>query len=389
MTLPDISDLTIEEKIGQMLCLGWAGEGCLLGVNEQARVCVQELKAGGMVVMGRNISPSVKPLPPIDATGVRSMLDELNGLASVPLLLSTDQEGGRVARFGTTPFTRMPPALTIGNRGDTDLAYSAARAVAQELLAAGVNWNFAPVADVNSNPENPVIGDRSFGVTPEVVTPMVTAQVRGYQDGGILACVKHFPGHGDTHLDSHHDLPLLPFDLPAMEARELAPFRAAIEAGVASVMTAHILFPALDDSGLPATMSRNILTGLLRERMGFTGLIVTDCLEMKAVSAHWGTAQGAVLAAKAGADVLLVCHTLERQRETFSALLDAARSGDLPLSRIDDAVSRILAAKRRLAESSRPDLSVIGSPTHETLRQTLAHFPPEPDAPTTLGETAG
>jgi beta-N-acetylhexosaminidase len=219
---------------------------------------------------------------------------------------------------------------------------------------------------------------------------MVVAQVRGYQDGGILACVKHFPGHGDTHLDSHHDLPLLPFDLPAMEARELVPFRAAIEAGVASVMTAHILFPALDNSGLPATMSRNILTGLLRERMGFTGLIVTDCLEMKAVSAHWGTAQGAVLAARAGADILLVCHTLDRQRETYAALLDAAQSGDLPLSRIDDAVSRILAAKQRLAESSaQPDLSFIGNPTHETIRQTLSNTTAESNAPTTLGETAG
>lgn len=387
MTLPDVDTLTLEEKIGQMLCLGWSGEGAFLDVNEQARICIQELKAGGMVVMGRNLSPSVKPLPPIDAPGVRGMLDELNSLASIPLLLATDQEGGRVARFGTTPFTRMPPALTIGNQGNTNLAYSAAQVVAQELLAVGINWNFAPVADVNSNPENPVIGDRSFGTNPEAVMSMVVAQVGGYQAGGILACVKHFPGHGDTHLDSHHDLPLLPFDLPAMEARELAPFRAAIEAGVGSVMTAHILFPALDDSGFPATMSYNILTGLLRERMGFTGLIVTDCLEMKAVSAHWGTAQGAVLAAKAGADILLVCHTLDRQRETYAALIHAARSGNLPLSRINDAVSRILAAKQRIAQSARPDLSVLNNPAHEALRQTLSTSP-QSTAPTILGETA-
>jgi beta-N-acetylhexosaminidase len=383
--IPAVSDLALEEKIGQMLCLGWAAPDCLLNVNEQARECVRTMKAGGMVVMGRNVSPPVRPLPPIDAAGVRDMLGAIQMLAEIPLLLATDQEGGRVARFGTAPFTRMPAALAVGQRGDAGLARAAARATAAEFSAVGVNWNFAPVADVNSNPDNPVIGDRAFSSTPDGVAAMVTAQVSGYQEDGVLACAKHFPGHGDTALDSHFDLPTLPFDLAAMERRELLPFRAAIGAGVASVMTAHILFPALDPE-LPATLSRPILTGLLRERMGFDGLIVTDCLEMKAVADHWGTARAAVLAAKAGADVLLVCHTLERQRETFAALFDAARSGELAAERIDDAVGRILAAKRRLALLPHPDLTVIGSPEHQTVR--AAFDADAASAPTTLGVEA-
>ncbi|GAB4464008.1 MAG: beta-N-acetylhexosaminidase [Armatimonadaceae bacterium] len=388
-TLPEIGALSLEEKIGQMLCLGWGGEGALLGINAQARACVQEMKAGGMVVMGRNLSPSVKPLPAIDAPTVRAMLNQLNEMADIPLLLPTDQEGGRVARFGTAPFTRMPPAMTVGERGDTELAHRAAQAVGRELLSVGVNWNFAPVADVNSNPENPVIGDRSFGTNPEAVTPMVVAQVRGYQEAGVLACAKHFPGHGDTSLDSHYDLPRISFNREAMEQRELVPFRAAIEAGVATIMTAHILFPELEPDALPATMSPAILTQLLRNQMGFQGLIVTDCLEMKAVADHWGTACGAVLAAKAGADMLLVCHTLDRQRETYAALLEAARSGELPIERIDNAVRRVLAAKQWVVQAEPLALTVIGSEEHVAIRQELTgETLATAQAPTTLGEQA-
>ena len=390
--LPDIVDLTLEEKIGQMLCLGWGGADCLLRVNDQARECVRDLQAGGMIVMGRNVQAQTKPLPPIDAAGVRAMLEELQSLARIPLLVGTDQEGGRVARFGSAPFTRLPPAKTIGATGDPALAGEAARITAVELAAVGVNWNFAPDADVNSNPQNPVIGDRSFGDMPETVAQMAAAQVEGYRAGGILACAKHFPGHGDTALDSHYALPTLPHYRATMNARELVPFRAAIAAGVSSIMTAHILFPAVDSSGLPATMSHAILTGLLRQELNFGGLIVTDCMEMKAVSDTWGTPRAAVLAAIAGADMLLICHTLERQRATRDALLATAHSGELPLSRIDDAVSRIFAAKRLLAAMPPPpSLERIGAPEHAAFLRAFsspAMSPPADDAPTTLGAEA-
>jgi Beta-glucosidase-related glycosidases len=389
-TIPNVNDLTLEEKIGQMLCFGWGGPDSLENVNAQAIACVRDLKAGSMIVMGRNVQAQTDPMPPVNIPAVRAMTEELNGLAAIPLLLPTDQEGGRVARFGT-PFTPMPAAGVVGRAGDTDLARAAARITGAELRQAGVNWNFAPVADINSNPLNPVIGERAFADTPEATARMVAAQVEGYREGGVLACVKHFPGHGDTHLDSHLALPSLPFDLDAMEARELVPFRAAIAAGVPSVMTAHIVFPAVDPE-VPATLSPPILTGILRERLGFTGLIVTDCLEMKAVSTKWGTPRAAVMAAKAGADVLLVCHTAERQRAAHAALLEAARSGELPAARIDEAVSRVLAAKRLAWSLPETTETVPGAPESLAVVRAIcakAGVPfAEPTGPTTLGAEA-
>lgn len=390
--IPDLDALSLDEKIGQMLCFGWRGDDCLHAVNAHARECIREMRVGGMVVMGRNVQrQDTRPPPPVDLPAVRAMRDEMQELAALPLLLPTDQEGGRVARFGA-PFTRFPAAGVIGQAGDIDLARQAARITGEELAQAGINMNFAPCADVNSNPANPVIGDRAFGATPEVVAPMVRAQIAGYADAGILSCAKHFPGHGDTSLDSHLALPTVTGDRDAMEARELIPFCAAIDAGVDAIMTAHILFPALDPARLPATLSATLLTGLLRERLGFDGLIVTDCLEMKAVADHWGTARAALLAAKAGADLLLVCHTPERQRATRAMLLDAARTGDLPLDRIDDAVTRILAAKRRLADAPPPDLARIGSPSNAAVARAIAERAgvpwAAPAAPTTLGAEA-
>ena len=385
----DVADLSLAEKIGQMLCLGWGGDGSYLAVNDQARACVTELNAGGMIVMGRNVVAS--DTETIDTAAVRAMLTDLQKLSPrIPLLIGTDQEGGRVARFGKAPFTRMPTAQAIGQTSDPNLAQAAARATGQELAAVGVNWNFAPDADVNSNLRNPVIGDRSFGETPGAVAEMVTAQVQGYAEAGVLSCAKHFPGHGGTHLDSHLALPTVDLSEIEMEARELIPFRAAIDAGAQTLMTAHILFPKLDLSGLPATLSTVILTDLLRAKLGFTGLVVTDCLQMKAVADHWGTPRAAVLAAKAGADILLVCHTWEEQKATFDALITAAETGDLPLARIDEAVQRVLAAKRFAFAHPMPPLSVIGSPEHQRIADaiTAASGASIITGATTLGESA-
>jgi beta-N-acetylhexosaminidase len=346
-----VSELTLEEKIGQLLCAGW--HACC-EIDAQAIACLTELHCGGLIVMGRNLHDTkIRPLPVINALAVRKMTDALQARSRIPLFIATDQEGGRVARFGTAPFTRQPAAALLLD------PYEAARQTGRELQMVGVNFNFAPVADINSNPKNPVIGDRAFGVTVESVVPKVIAQLRGYQDAGILSCLKHFPGHGDTAIDSHLALPTLPHTLSEMQARELVPFVAGIGADAPAIMTAHILFPALD-AALPATMSQAILTELLRDQLGFDGLIVTDCLEMKAVADHWGTARAALEAVKAGADIVLVCHTLERQREVFELLLAAARSGELPESRIDSAARRILRAKNTLAPTPEFDPSVFG-----------------------------
>ncbi len=357
--------MTLEEKIGQLLCLGWHAH---LALDEQAIRCVEELHAGGMILMGRNVRKSGDPQ--IDAPAVRAMTDALQAHAKTPLLIATDQEGGRVARFSTAPFTQVAPAMQLES---VAAAREAAEVMGQELAMVGVNTNFAPVADINSNPANPVIGDRSFGAEPQRVAEKVVAQVEGYQSSDVLPCLKHFPGHGDTAVDSHFALPTLPHSLETMQARELVPFKAGIAAGCPLVMSAHILFPALDPE-LPGTLSEKILTGLLREELGFEGVIVTDCLEMKAVADHWGTARAAVLAAKAGADVLLICHTWERQKEAFDALKSAVESGELPLAQVDASVARIQKLKARLKPAPVFDASVFGGTTVE--------------AATVLGESA-
>jgi beta-N-acetylhexosaminidase len=356
--------MTLEEKIGQMLCLGWHAH---LALDDQAISCIDELHTGGMILMGRNVRAPGEAH--IDAQKVREMCDALQSRAKIPLLIATDQEGGRVARFSTAPFTQVPPAARIET---AEAAERAARTMGRELAMVGVNVNFAPVADVNSNPDNPVIGDRSFANTADRAVPMVLAQVAAYLSVGVAPCLKHFPGHGDTDLDSHLALPTLSHALETMDSRELVPFRAGIRAGCPLVMTAHILFPALDED-LPATLSGTILTGLLRERLGFDGVIVTDCLEMKAVADRWGVARAAVLAAKAGADLLLVCHTPERQRAAFDALLAAARSGDLSEAHIDASVARIQRLKATLTPAPPFDPTVFGgdkTATHATLGET-------------------
>lgn len=385
----NIESLSLPEKIGQMLCLGFTdNEPCdgFLNVNEQARRIVTELHAGTVILFARNVQRSGEPTDP---AGVKAMLDELQSLARVPLFVAVDQEGGRVARFGA-PFTAFPSAQVIGGIGDTELAMKAARILGAELLAVGVNFNFAPIADINSNSLNPVIGDRSFGSDAGLVGDMVIAQTNGYREAGVLACAKHFPGHGDTDLDSHFALPTIRHDREIIEKRELVPFAAAVRDAIPALMTAHILFPALDASGVPATLSRPILTDLLRGELGFDGLIVTDCLQMKAVADGWGTPRAAVMAAQAGADILLVCHDGETQAATFDALLTAVQSGELSEARIDESVARIFAAKSGLRAGDAPALSVVGSPEHTAFARSVyeaaGQTPPPSVAAPTLGE---
>ncbi len=334
--------MTLHQKIGQMLLFGWSGETpdqCRT-VNAHAAALVDEFAVSGVVLMGRNVGPPAQ---------TRGTIAELQARAKAkglpPLFVAVDQEGGRVQRLGPPHYPDHPAARSVGYRRDPAQARAAARRIGEELRALGFNWNFAPVLDVNNNPQNPVIGDRAYGDDPALVAAMGAAAVRGFQeDAGILACGKHFPGHGDTDTDSHHALPRIGHDRARLDAVELVPFRAALGVGLAAVMTSHILFPALDPA-LPATLSPAILTGLLREELGFEGLIITDDLEMKGVADGWGAAEAAVLAVQAGADILLCCHTWETQREIRQALVAAVETRRLPESRVDEAVSRITQAK--------------------------------------------
>ncbi|MFC7549016.1 glycoside hydrolase family 3 protein [Plantactinospora sp. GCM10030261] len=285
----------------------------------------------------------------------------------VPLLISTDQEQGVVLRM-PAPAAQFPGAMALGAARSPRAAYTAAQVTGRELRAVGIRQPFAPVADVNVDPGNPVIGVRSFGADPRLVTELTGAQVRGFQDGaGVTAAAKHFPGHGDTDTDSHTDLPVINHSRAEWDRIDAPPFRRAIAAGVDFIMTAHIVVPALDPSGDPATLSPTILTGVLREQLGFRGVIVTDSLSMAAVRQRYGDERVPVLALKAGADQLLMPPNLELARD---AVLRAVASGELTERRIDESVRRILAVKYRqgLVRSPFVDVEaaarIVGAPAH-------------------------
>ncbi|MFF4171052.1 glycoside hydrolase family 3 protein [Streptomyces sp. NPDC001744] len=262
----------------------------------------------------------------------------------VPVLISTDQEHGIVCRVGK-PATLLPGAMALGAGGSRAHAREAARIAGAELAALGIRQNYAPDADVNVNPANPVIGVRSFGSEPGAVAGLVAAQVGGYQGAGVAATAKHFPGHGDTAVDSHYGLPTITHTREQWEELDAPPFRAAIAAGIDSIMTAHIVVPALDPSGDPATLSRPVLTGILRERLGYDGVVVTDALGMEGVRTKYGDERVPVLALKAGVDQLLNPPRLD---VAWNAVLKAVRDGELAEARLDESILRILRLKARL-----------------------------------------
>ncbi|NLH98336.1 MAG: beta-N-acetylhexosaminidase [Chthonomonadales bacterium] len=361
-SLPDPHALPLDDAIGQTLCFGWQGPGCD-GVNDHAHELIEDMRVGGVILLARNITTP-------DA--VRSLLSRLQGMSGVPLLVAVDQEGGRVNRFGA-PFTQFAGNMALGACGDEGpmLTKRQAEAQATELLSVGVNWNLAPVLDVNNNPDNPVVGVRSYGEVPEHVGALGAAAIAGYGAGGILSCAKHFPGHGNTAVDSHLGLPVVHASREELRTTELAPFRAAIQAGVPAIMTTHIVFPSLDYC-LPATLSASILTDLLRTEMGFGGVIITDCMEMAAIAETIGTPHGAVAALMAGVDMVLVSHTLETQRETVRAIRRAIEGGILEEARIRDACARVLRMKSMVSTSHREPATRWQWPQHADLEMQIA-----------------
>ncbi len=294
--------------------------------------------------------------------------------ARVPLLVSTDQEGGIVARM-PAPATLLPGNMALGAGRRLADAYTAASITGRELRAVGVTQAWAPVADVNVNPANPVIGVRSFGSDPLLVATMTASQVLGLQHGGgAAAAAKHFPGHGDTATDSHTGIPLITHTRAEWSRIDAPPFRAAVAAGIDTIMTAHIVVPALDPSGDPATLSRPILTGILRDELGFRGVVITDALDMAGVRQKYGDARVPVLALKAGADVLLMPPNLDL---AYRAVLDAVATGELTEARIDESVRRVLAQKwrRGLLAGALVDADaaarVVGNPGHLSTAQAI------------------
>ena len=296
-------------------------------------------------------------------------------------LLGTELgEGGRVARL-KSPFTLWPPMQTLGRSGDERLAARFARALASELKAVGISLDYTPVLDILTNPKNPVIGDRALAERAEDVARLGRTIITTLQSAGIAACGKHFPGHGDTSTDSHHELPLVEHPPDRLNAVEFMPFRAAIQADVAAIMTAHILVPALDEER-PATLSPRIVDGILKRELGYAGPVMTDDLEMRAISSRYGIPEAAVAAIAAGCDVVLLCGpSQETQVATFEALIRAVEGGTLPLKRVEDALERHRRAKERFLAPSHPRpltgtalRAALGSDEHQAVAAEMARF---------------
>ncbi len=304
---------------------------------------LRQSRRGGVILF----KPNVEGGP----AQVAALTREIHGTGDEPALVGIDQEGGRVARL-RAPWLRVPPMRTIASWGDVELAARIARAVAAELAAVGVTINFAPVLDVNTCAENPVIGDRAFGTEIGGVERFGVAWMRGLQAAGVLACGKHFPGHGDTSRDSHVDLPVVEQPIARLDAVELPPFRAAAAAGIAAMMTAHVVYTAVDPQ-LPGTLSRAVCTEL-RDRIGFQGMLVSDDLEMQAIGARWSIEESAVLAVAAGCDSLLICWSEEKQERALEALVREATASSAFRSRCEQARDRTAAARRRITARPLP-----------------------------------
>lgn len=315
----------------------------------------------GAILFKRNVT---------DGPATAALCAELKRRAGRPFLTSVDQEGGRVARLRGAPFTALPPMREIGASGDLTLAERAGRVLAYELRALNFDWDFAPVLDVDTNPANPVIGDRSFSRDPHEVARMGVALAKGLEAGGVASCGKHFPGHGDTAQDSHIDLPRLPHALERLRDVELVPFAAYAREGLAALMTAHVIFDAIEP-GLPATMSEKVLRGVLREELGFEGLLVSDDLEMKAIADHYSVEEAAVLGTIAGVDLFLVCHRADVQQRAIEAVVRAVESGRIPRARIDEAHRRLDTLMSRFAQGPNEAIATLGSAEHQALASGL------------------
>ncbi|MGW0626751.1 glycoside hydrolase family 3 protein [Streptomyces sp. NPDC002758] len=371
-----ISQMSLEEKVGQLFVMRVYGHSATdpdqadidanlteIGVRTAAEL-IAKYHVGGIIYFAwAHNTRDPHQIAGLSNGIQQASLDRPRGL---PLLITTDQEHGIVCRVGE-PATLFPGAMAIGAGGSRTDARTLGRISGAELRAIGINQDYSPDADVNVNPANPVIGVRSFGADPQAVAGLVAAEVKGYQGSRVAATAKHFPGHGDTAVDSHYGFPVITHSREVWESLDAVPFRAAIRAGIDSIMTAHIQFPALDDSGDPATLSHPILTGILREELGYDGCVVTDSLGMEGVRTKYGDDRVPVLALKAGVDQLLNPPNLD---VSWNAVLAAVRSGELTEARLDESILRVLRLKDRLGLFDDPYVSdahidhVVGTAEH-------------------------
>ncbi len=354
-------ELTAQQKIGQRLVAGLPG----LTIDDDFRNLIKTHKIGNVILFARNIA-SVGQVKTLCSDLKKLILEE----TGIPPFIGIDQEGGMVTRLSEDA-TNIPGAMAMAATGNPQFAYQGGLITAQELKALGINFDFAPVLDVNSNSENPVIGVRSYADNPEAVIQFGLPMMKGLLDGGIICAAKHFPGHGDTSLDSHLSLPSVDRSTEELQQIELAPFAAVIKAGIPAIMTTHILFPSLEPEELPATMSRAIITNLLKGSMGFKGLVVSDCMEMAAIQQYYGTVNGTVGAMQAGVDLILISHTASLAAQAAQAVQLAILNGSLDRKEMDESVDKIITQKKSMLVDSDASISIVGGNEHKQMAMTM------------------
>lgn len=332
-----LNGLSLEQRVAQLFMVNLYGAG----LTEAGRDFLMRYQPGGVVLLGENIST-----PDAVTRLTNSYQQTIKDAGGIPLLVSVDQEGGPISHL-QDGFTTFPTSELLTAAGDADLAHATGAAIADELSAVGVNMDLAPIADLETNPNNPIIVRRSFGSDPVLVSPMVAAFIEGMQGAGVISTAKHFPGHGESSTDSHTGLPVINLTRERLEQVELAPFRAAIDSGVGAIMVAHIWYPALESQpDLPASLSANVVTGLLRDELGYDGIIMTDALDMDAIDTTYNYSDAVLQAVEAGVDLVIAAHiSLDAQQQAIQALIDAVHAGTISEERINESARRILTAK--------------------------------------------
>ena len=332
-SMKDIKSMTLKEKVGQMIGLAFSGDK----YSPELKMQVEDIEAGLIIYFKDNC---------ITPKQIFELNKEINEHAKIPPFIAIDQEGGMVARV-TEGIVQSPGAMAIGATNDKNNAYVLAKNMGIELRHLGFNFNFAPVGDVNNNAKNPVINVRSYSENPEMVAEYMVEAVRGYHEAGLMTSVKHFPGHGDTAVDSHVGLPIVDFDKERLNKVELVPFKKVVELDLPGIMASHVMYTRYDEK-YPTTLSKKIITGLLREEMGFNGLVVTDSLTMSAVFDNFSIEEIVYNGFNSGCDILLLCgaRNIEMQKEFADTALKLAEEGKIPLSTIDASVERILKYKK-------------------------------------------
>lgn len=358
-----IEQMTLAEKIGQMVMMGVEGTS----VSEQTKELMEQYHVGGVILYQNNIS---------DKTQTTAFLNELKQINAklnpIPLWLGLDQEGGRVNRMPAN-YTKLPTNRAIGKINNLDFSRKIGDILGKELQSVGFNMDFAPVLDINSNPNNPVIGDRSFGANAEVVSKLGVQTMLGIQAQKVAAVVKHFPGHGDTSVDSHLDLPVVQTDLKRLRSFEWLPFQAAIKHQVDAVMVAHILLPKLDPDH-PASFSKVIITDYLRKELQFNGVVITDDMTMGGIVNHYQLKDAAVQAVEAGCDVIMVAHEYDKAKEVLTNLKSHVESGALSMEKIDQSVYRILQLKLKYALQDQGVQSADVAPINKEIKSLLEAY---------------